>query len=355
MKKIFINLKDYVEITSDNALDPVLLEAVQACLNIFNTIKQNPNTEIIVYNSDEYRVPILMNENVWKNNSYTNVNLLNELDSLLTEYNVKMEFWIGNEDKNYIRQFDSLLNCDVVNWHLYCIFIVFRIFENFIIPKIPLDKLYTSLNNHAHNHRCYMIDKLSEYNLLKNGHVSWSATQYNKSYSRKFTNHQFKFFNNKTLVLDDWQGKFDRLPNQYFQSLFILVNETTPDILDISEKTWTAIYMERPFIVCGAKNVHRVLKDYGIQMYDELFDYSFDSLDNVNDRIDHIVNQIKNIKIDNYNEYYNTLLPKIKHNKKQMLKLIKECELPKNFFEYYNQAFKNFNDRDLDFIYQLRK
>jgi len=74
----------------------------------------------------------------------------------------------------------------------------------------------------------------------------------------------------------DHRGFQELVPLEYYQSNCDLVLESTIDTLFITEKTWKPIVFKKPFLVWGGQGLHAKLKDLGFELYDELFDYSFD-------------------------------------------------------------------------------
>jgi hypothetical protein len=74
----------------------------------------------------------------------------------------------------------------------------------------------------------------------------------------------------------DHRGFQELIPLEYYQTNCDLVLESTIDTLFITEKTWKPIVFKKPFLVWGSQGLHAKLKDLGFELYDELFDYSFD-------------------------------------------------------------------------------
>ena len=76
------------------------------------------------------------------------------------------------------------------------------------------------------------------------------------------------------LILDKQEA--EPIDVEYYQSNCDLVLESTIESLFITEKTWKPIVFQKPFLVWGGQGIHAKLKDLGFELYDELFDYSFD-------------------------------------------------------------------------------
>ena len=105
-------------------------------------------------------------------------------------------------------------------------------------------------------------------------------------------------------------------------ALIELVSETSKEVAFITEKTFRPIFLEQPFICLGAMNQNLNLLKYGFELYDEIFDYSFDSKPDIKDRIDGIIENLNKIKGQNYYEIYKLLEPKIKRNKERIFSLL---------------------------------
>jgi hypothetical protein len=91
----------------------------------------------------------------------------------------------------------------------------------------------------------------------------------------------------------------------------------------------------------GSKNIHKVLLDHGFKLYDELFDYSFDSYDNVDDRIEMIVENIKNIKDSDYNILWYSVIEKTRYNRNLAYDIIKNKKFIPEFIKSLKQTNGN--------------
>ena len=108
----------------------------------------------------------------------------------------------------------------------------------------------------------------------------------------------------------------------------------------------------KPFLVLSCANYHKnLVDDYGLVLYDELFDYSFDNIPDVNDRIQGIIdnlNRIVNMDLSSIQELHKLLLPKMLHNRQQFLeyKTKKEKMVPKSLnFLTETTDYKLYGDR----------
>lgn len=94
-------------------------------------------------------------------------------------------------------------------------------------------------------------------------------------------------------------------PFLYSNSLFRLVSETnmdqTPPVL--TEKTYLTIVNKNPFVIAGDRHSCRYLQSLGFATFDELFDIgTYDNIQNVNQRLTHVVNHVKHWLGGNFNK-----------------------------------------------------
>ena len=125
------------------------------------------------------------------------------------------------------------------------------------------------------------------------------------------------YSNKEKIHSDEYSSKLIE-PN----ALIELVSETSAEVTFITEKTLRPIFLEQPFICLGAPNQNLDLLKYGFELYDEIFDYSFDSQPNIEDRINGIIENLNKIKDEDYYQLYKLLEPKIKRNKERMFSLL---------------------------------
>ena len=84
-----------------------------------------------------------------------------------------------------------------------------------------------------------------------------------------------------------------------------------------------AIYHQRPFLTFATSGYYRFLQTFGIELYDEVFDYSFDSIQDREDRCIAVMEQMKKLKNKDLQRLYTILRPKVLRNYKRMLDIVK--------------------------------
>jgi hypothetical protein len=213
------------------------------------------------------------------------------------------------------------------------------------------EKLFICLNNRSHTHRSKLIDSIFKNDLFQYGEISWRQVD-------KFLNqHIFKYWEETKMKIDGDKDNF------YFNSncFLNLVSESNSERLFFSEKTFKPILGEQAFLCYGFPNQNLYLKNYGFELYDEIFDYEFDSNPLLESRVDGIIKNLNSIKTRNSKELYDLVKEKIKYNKDNAISILKnDCyisteirELVHKHKEYFLE-FKNQNrDMMIDILIDL--
>lgn len=192
--------------------------------------------------------------------------------------------------------------------------------KNFDDSITNSDKLFTLYCHRGTTYRAAIVDAVVRENLLSDGIVTYHGV-----YAEDLP-YEWKYHDGSRLIDEEgfnpYTPEFNPMdfPKSYFRGLADIISET--QILEgnyfPTEKTMKSIIALKPFLVLSCSNYHRYLyEDYGIEMYDEIFDYSFDSLTNVDDRIDGILDNIKRLKHLSKQEIKNKIFDKLVHNKQK--------------------------------------
>ena len=91
-----------------------------------------------------------------------------------------------------------------------------------------------------------------------------------------------------------------------------------------SEKSYKPLFYKKPFITVAGPYYYETMKKYGFELYDELFDYDFDTNENVEERISNILIQlfeINNKSMKDLSNIINSIDDKINHNYNNLFKL----------------------------------
>lgn len=110
----------------------------------------------------------------------------------------------------------------------------------------------------------------------------------------------------------EWQRFFN--PNWYDDTWYSIVAETLVDNnlpLFITEKTFKPIAFYHPFIIVGQPKLLSRLRELGFTTFDNLFDESYDNLNNIDEKLDIIQKNITSFNKEPYDKFTHD---KIAHN-----------------------------------------
>lgn len=161
------------------------------------------------------------------------------------------------------------------------------------------DKLFTCYNNNPKPERLLLVDSFAKFNLLKDGIVTYRYPESKLSVSWKYHNGS-RLFDEKDYTISskpEFSPAF--LPRSYMKGFIDIVTETDcqEGYFIPTEKTAKPLGALKPFLVLSSKGYHQWLCDeYGMEKYDELFDYSFDNKSSVEERIRGIVDNLIRIR-----------------------------------------------------------
>jgi hypothetical protein len=85
-----------------------------------------------------------------------------------------------------------------------------------------------------------------------------------------------------------------------------------------------------PFIVWGNPGTLKTLKDLGFETFPEFFDESYDSVKNSESRMKMILNDVKRLcemPIEEIHDLYQSVIPKLIHNKTLLIEMYKRKEV----------------------------
>jgi S-adenosylmethionine/arginine decarboxylase-like enzyme len=250
--------------------------------------------------------------------------------SLIKKYNVNVVYVIGalisNYLKNRIKSY-NYNNIDLQCWPTFYFVYAVPLLKQIQPIKVEHFKYsFICMNNRGHEHRCALVDHLEKYKLINSNNViTWH------NFLNENMQYNYKYFKHRQIKLDDdFDVKLDSyiIPRQYFESLFDIVSEATHHCIFITEKTVKALYYKKPFIVFGAQGFHKYLKELGFELYDEIFDYSFDNEPDLEKRADLFAKEVKKLEaiktIEQRDKIRQMLSNKIDNNYKNMLRLISD-------------------------------
>lgn len=246
--------------------------------------------------------------------------------------NKPIRFMFGSFDSDFYDEYKKYGDCLFFsNYFLY------HTFTNFNISKLEnkisynFKKLFLCLNYRPTNHRRIMMKILDESNLLNSGYYSWTNPMNNPKSTFIYDGddviwkNETEFFfldsekNDKPFKIQN----YDTPPLEFYNSFLDIINETTTYPLFLTEKTWIPIIFGKVFVINGGKYIHKKLKEMGFLLYDEIFDYSFDDIDDDTLRIQKIVENVDSLKDKDYNYLYSLVKEKIKYNQKLCIDMVR--------------------------------
>lgn len=207
------------------------------------------------------------------------------------------------------------------------------------LVKTPKTKLFITMIRRNKPFRNFGIDMLGKHNLINEKgvlKVTNITSKLNPTLDQSIFNYPFKYWKPEIIRFQEDAGEnaydMKNFPNQEYLSSFIeLVFETQTEFVDISEKSIRPMLFMKPFLLIGDPNLNLRIKEYGFEIFEELFDYSFDKIENLEERIEGAILQLKryeDLGPEDYDALYKKLLPKLKHNFKRLLTFDKYYPLP---------------------------
>lgn len=185
------------------------------------------------------------------------------------------------------------------------------------------------LNKKMHNHRYQLIAKLNDYDLIKGNAISWLGIE----------SPEYQGLNRvlPPIILTEVPNVNHEttIPLEWTQSFLHIVSESTLHARFITEKTAKCLFSNTFFIAWAAPKFHQALKQLGFELYDEIVDYSFDSIIDNDMRLEALIKEADRIvKQNKYKEMYNLIKPKLERNKQHAFELAYDPWYPKIIDEY---------------------
>ena len=162
-------------------------------------------------------------------------------------------------------------------------------------------KWFTCYNNNPKYERALLVDQLVKNYLLQHGIITFQKPNEAES-PAPVGRYQWQYhdgsrlFDEEDFILNSTPNySACEFPKNYFKGFIDVVCESSysPNLFFMTEKTAKPLAVLKPFIVLSCAGYHKHLVDeFGMVLYDEIFDYSFDSKEDVNDRIQGIIDNL---------------------------------------------------------------
>lgn len=298
------------EPNSDHLLQPII------------DLLRNCDKKIVIYGTQSEYYTAWIKDYLNFGSEFVNYHLFDELENVLIEKNINFYLVVGCDYNEVFSNFEThpIKNFQIIYWPTYLISHVFSNLKKYysstrITPSF--EHLFITYNNKTRFHRREMMDELCKRNLLKNNLYSWIESGHFNHGGERLGNYKFQCFKDEKVMLDNFNYEEQReFTSNIFdmKCLINIVTESDIDSIFITEKTYRQLMIGQPFLTLCGKDTHKKLQEYGFQLYDEIFDYSFDSLPNYKDRIKGIINNVQNLDGSNLNQVYEKIKRKVQHN-----------------------------------------
>lgn len=242
--------------------------------------------------------------------------------------NIKIEIFLGAISDH--SKCKNLNNVTFYSWPYFFLFYTFAtdIMEHYTHSlDLKIEKSFISLNNNPRYHRCLLVDMLSKNNLLESGNFSWNNIPLNNEYVWQWWNPKI------TTLTDQFLKTFFQyeLPKEWNESFVNLVSETSVTDKFITEKTWIPILCKKPFLVQSCVGFYKYFQSLGFKIYDEIFDYGFDDIEDLELRTQFVLDNLKNISNKNYQKLYKIIQPKVEYNFDRSIELLQDKSIIPKF------------------------
>lgn len=284
---------------------------------------------------------------------------LDVFDKSLQKSNSKFTILLGGDEKP--EYFDNRNNINVIYNHGHFARLIYNQtkwrneLSNYQQIKQNFTNFIIYLNCKPYDYRCKLMDEVQSTDLLED--AVWTWLMLTKNYDFKNWKPEIKYIDKDKLLEysdENYEGyqpvRQDGLELQ--TNCFIqLISESTPNYFFLTEKTVKPLLHGQLFLVAGSVGFHKKLENLGFKLYDEIIDYSFDSLISYEDRVKGIIKNLQNLKNSNWNETYKKLEEKIKFNQQHLYDFAFSKDSNKELFELidrYSESFLKLNDKNKD-------
>lgn len=325
------------------------------------TLIKNSNYKCILFFCAEEFELILNNEPITLSFAGQNETVLH-YEKLFLEKDIEVHFIFGSKGPNNINNPIPIANCSIHYWDTFWFYgnLMYSHDRNVSLKKpleypFPPTKLFTSMINKGHTHRCEFMDSLAERQLLDQTHYSWHCTNIDPRYEFK----HWKDGRKVTKFNDGYEKTLDhsaQFPRELWEGAVHLVSESTPSVNFWTEKTCNAIYFGLPFIIQGGYRTNLDLKLYGFEIFEELFNYSFDIFMASEYRLAGLITNLVELKhrFDSpggLEEIRDLVRPKLIHNRKVYEDIITNRKYIPRILQDLSNRFAN--GRDIDEVFEL--
>lgn len=191
--------------------------------------------------------------------------------------------------------------------------------------------LYITLNNKPFSHRAMIMDTLAKHQMLDQGKYSWDTFQEldGRSHTHQPDSiywYAWQYWQPRKTMIDEvpawctggnnygWNGE---LPDCHARCFFQIVGESTTEAIFFTEKVVPPLMTGKPFLAAAAPGYHQALRDLGFELYDEIFDYEFDTITDTQQRVSAMMQnfvQYRDCTPEQLADLYTKIAHKAQHN-----------------------------------------
>lgn len=190
-----------------------------------------------------------------------------------------------------------------------------------------LKNLFFVKNRVAKNHRLLLLDEIEKRGLLDGGKNKFTLLDPHnecEEVMKKIGATTYSYGKHAYDSEETLQGNiYEEPPKGYINCLIDVVSETSLNSQFRTEKcVWPIVY-QKLFMIHGPQFINQNLKKYGFELYDEVIDYSFDSIKSPRERTIALAEELKRLNDLDLNLEFTRRLckSKIDHNLKNYLEL----------------------------------
>lgn len=222
-----------------------------------------------------------------------------------------------------------LTECGIETWDEYN-----KSYKN-SLNNNGFSNLLLSLNRRPHYHRCIMMDYLAKYKISESISYTWSTDE------PIIGNYKFKWWTPSINMFSMDSDVYNCKDVLHGNPAFHLVTESQVDKISFSEKVFKPLLSGIPFLVFGAHGFHKKLQEYGFELYDEIFNYSFDLIFDDNNRAMGIAQNFSKLKNKNYQEIVHSIYNKVERNRNHALDIFYNKKfIPNELNEIFTKFIK---------------
>lgn len=237
--------------------------------------------------------------------------------------------------------------------------------------KNNISKLFSCYNNSFKEHRYHILELICKHKMLHEGVVTFIHPEHITSTPHlKWHYHDGSPLKNAESDFELNQRGYSAydLPRHFNKCLIDIVTESWYESGQycITEKTLKSIGMCKPFLALSCKGYYKdyLVKRFGFELYDEVFDYSFDDCDDLEERTKLLFRNILQYRDKFYQpnfvlKFYQKINQKLMRNRFRVIDILndKNIMIPESLkvlntqkVELYGQVTDNYRENIVTYM-----